>query len=155
MRISAISPVLALLLLAGCGTATEGAEAKPPLPSTSAEPSVDPVAADTEEQSCLKLLGTDGQGPLARVISAVKIGDGTTGVEMSAEEVRPLHDEVLAIAKDAPVDIAPLVKELSSPTENVLRKAENPDVSWNLNADTWTTAAAELQTRCEPYEPVS
>lgn len=155
MRLSAISPVLALLLLTGCGAATAGAEAKPSLPSAPAEPSVETVAADTEEQSCLKLLGTDGHGPLTRVTSAVKIGDGTTGVEMSAEEARPLHDEVLAIAKDAPVDIAPLVKQLSSPTENVLRKAENPDASWNLNADAWTTAAAELQTRCEPYERVS
>ncbi|MDN3905805.1 hypothetical protein [Arthrobacter sp. YD2] len=155
MRISAISPVLALLLLTGCGAATVGAEAKPPLPSASAEPSVETGAADTEEQSCLKLLGTDGQGPLTRVVSVVKIGDGTTGVEMGAEEARPLHDEVLAIAKEAPVEIAPLVKELSSPTENVLRKAENPDASWNLNADTWTTAVTELQTRCEPYEPVS
>lgn len=73
---------------------------------------------------------------------------------MSPEEARPLQDEVLAIAKDAPADIAPLVDELSSPTENVLRKADDPDASWNLNAGIWTAAAAELQTRCEPYERV-
>lgn len=48
-----------------------------------------------------------------------------------------------------------LVKQFSSPTENVLRKAENPDASWNLNVDTWTAAASELQTRCEAYAPPS
>ena len=155
MRKTAISPVLALLLLTGCSTATAGAAAKPPVPSETAESPEAKGVEDTEEQSCLKLLGTDGRGPLAQMISAVKIGDGTTGVHMSADDARPLHDEVLAIAKDASSDIAPLVKELSSPTENVLRKAENPDVSWNLNADTWSAASAELQIRCTPYESAS
>ncbi|WP_152969952.1 MULTISPECIES: hypothetical protein [Arthrobacter] len=155
MRISAISPVLALLLLTGCSTATTGAEAKPPTASETAAPTVAPEVGDTEEQSCLKLLGADGQGPLTQMISVVKIGGGTSGVNMSPEDARPLHDEVLAIANDAPADIAPLVKQFSSPTENVLRKADNPDASWNLDADAWTAAATELQARCEAYEASS
>ena len=103
----------------------------------------------------MELLGTDGQGPLTQMISVVKIGDGTSGVNMSPEEARPLHDKVLAIAKAAPADISPLVQQFSSPTENVLRKAEDPDASWNLNVDTWTVAANELQSRCEAYAPPS
>ena len=89
------------------------------------------------------------------MISAVKISDGTSGVEMSPEDARTLHDEVLAIAEAAPEDISQLVKQFSSPTENVLRKAENPDASWNLNVDTWTAASSELQSRCEAYAPPS
>ena len=140
----AICPVLVLLLLTGCSTATVGAEAKPSAPLETAESSYANVVGDTEEQTCVELLGTDGQGPLTQMISAVKTGDGTSGVDMSPEDARPLHNEVLAIAKAAPADISLLVKHFSSPTENVLRKAENPDASWSLNVDTWTAAANEL-----------
>lgn len=103
----------------------------------------------------MELLGPDGQGPLGQVMSAVIIRDGTSGMALSAEDARPLHGELQEIAEAAPEDISQLLKEFSSPTENVLRKAENPDVSWNLNVDTWTAAASELQTRCEAYAPPS
>ncbi|WP_331460792.1 recombinase family protein [Arthrobacter sp. zg-Y769] len=43
-------------------------------------------------------------------------------------------------------------EELSLPTENVIMQAENPSKAWMFNAESWTTAATELQTRCEPYE---
>ncbi|UWX98429.1 hypothetical protein N2K95_07235 [Arthrobacter zhaoxinii] len=155
MRKAAAVPVLALLLVSGCSTATTEAEAKPSSPPASAAPSTEPVVKDTEEQSCLKLLGTDGQGPLNQMISIVRIGGGTSSVEMSAEDARPLHSEVLAIAGDASADMAPLLKELSSPTENVIMQAEKPSRAWMFNAESWTTAATELQTQCEPYEAAS
>ncbi len=155
MRKTAAVPVLtvlALLLVTGCSAANAEAEAQPSPPpsSVSAEPSTEAPVEDTEEQSCLRLLGSDGQGPLHQVISVVRIGDGTSGVEMSAEDARPLHEEVLAIAKDAPADLAPLVKELSSATGNVILQAEKPGRAWTFNADTWTAAAAELEERCQP-----
>ena len=153
MRKTAISPVFALLLLMGCSTATAGAEATPATPAETIESPDPQTARATEKQSCLELLGPDGQGPLSKISSAVIIRDGTSGVALSAEDARPLHDAVLAVAEAAPEDISQLVKQFSSPTENVLRKAENPDASWNLNVDTWTAAASELQNRCEAYTP--
>ena len=109
------------------------------------------MVEDTEEQSCRKLLGTDGQGPLNRMISIVRIGGGTSSVEISPEDARPLHEEVLAIAKDASADMAPLLRKLSLPTENALMKAEEPSRAWTFNPETWTTAVTELQTWCDPY----
>ena len=105
---------------------------------------------DTEEQTCLKLLGTAGEGPLSQMISIVRIGDGTSGVDASVTDARVLHEEVLAIAKDANADIKPLLKELSSPTENVIMKADKPERPWTFNADTWTGAVTDLQARCAP-----
>ncbi|WP_312179572.1 hypothetical protein [Arthrobacter sp.] len=154
MRKTTAVPVftaLALLLVTGCSAANAEAEAKPSPPPASAEPSTAAAVEDTEEQTCLKLLGTDGQGPLHQVISVVRIGDGTSGVEMSAEDARPLHEEVLAIAKDAPADLGPLLRELSSPTGNVIMQAEKPGRAWTFNAETWTSAATELEERCAPY----
>ncbi|WP_294566158.1 hypothetical protein [uncultured Arthrobacter sp.] len=84
------------------------------------------------------------------MISVVRIGGGTSSVEISVEDARPLHEEVLAIAKDASADMAPLLRELSSPTGNVMMRAEKPSSAWTFDAETWTTAAKELQTRCEP-----
>ncbi|MCQ1953661.1 hypothetical protein [Arthrobacter sp. zg-Y238] len=152
MRKAAAVPVLALLLVTGCSAANAEVEAKPSSPPASAEPSKETVAEDTEEQSCLKLLGADGQGPLNRMISVVRIGGGTSGVEMSAADARPLHEEVLAITENASADMAPLLKELSSATENVIMQAEDPSRAWMFNAAVWTAAATELQTRCEPYK---
>lgn len=157
MSKTAAIPVLtaaALLLLTGCGAANAEADARPSPPvsaSGSAGPTTATAVEDTEEQTCLKLLGTDGQGPLHQVISVVRIGDGTSGVEMSAEDARPLHEEVLAIAKDAPADLGPLLRELSSATGNVILQAEKPGRAWTFNADTWTAAATELEERCAPY----
>lgn len=156
MRKTAASPVLtvaALLLVTGCSAANAAAEAQPSPPpsSVSAEPSTEASVEDTEEQTCLKLLGIDGQGPLHQVISVVRIGDGTSGVEMSAEDARPLHEEVLAITKDAPADLDPQLRELSSATGNVIMQAEKPGRAWTFNADTWTAAVTELEERCAPY----
>ncbi len=136
MRKAAAVPVLALLLVTGCSAANAEAEAKPSMPPASAEPSSEAVVEDTEEQSCLKLLGTDGQGPLNQMISVVRIGGGTSSVEISAEDARPLHKEVLAIAKDASADMAPLLKNLSSPIESVIMKAERPSTALTFNAET-------------------
>ncbi|MBD8045383.1 hypothetical protein H9638_16365 [Arthrobacter sp. Sa2BUA2] len=156
MRKTAAIPVLtvlALLLVTGCSAANAEAEAQPSPPPSSvpAEPSTEAAVEDTEEQACLKLLGTDGQGPLHQVMSVLRIGDGTSGVEMSAEDARPLHEEVLAIAKDAPADLGPLLRELSSATGNVIMQAEKPGRAWTFNTDTWTAAVTELEERCAPY----
>jgi len=150
MRKTAAIPALALLLVTGCSAANAEPEATP-----SAAPATTPAAVetltDTEEQTCLKLLGTDGSGPLSEVTHLVRIEDGLSGFDGSAETARLLNGTVGSITRAASEDMEPLLKELSSPLENTILIAENPGRPWMFNPETFTSAVAELETRCEPY----
>ncbi|WP_146360487.1 hypothetical protein [Arthrobacter yangruifuii] len=67
------------------------------------------------------------------------------------ETARALHQEIQGLAKDAPEQMLPQLKELSSPVENTLVIADSPGSAWTFNPGTWTRAAAELETGCAPY----
>ncbi len=81
----------------------------------------------------------------------MKIGGGTSRFEGSVETARALHQEIQGLAKDAPEQMLPQLKELSSPVENTLVIADSPGSAWTFNPGTWTRAAAELETGCAPY----
>ncbi|MCC9197574.1 hypothetical protein QNO08_07815 [Arthrobacter sp. zg-Y820] len=150
MRKAVTSAAIALLLVTGCSA--EAAESGAPAATATSEPSVEPVALNAEEQTCIKLLGTDGKGPLYDAIYLVKIGDGTSGFLGTAETASLLNEEIAGIARNAPEGMDALLEELSSPMENAALRAEHPDSPWSLNVATWTGAVAQLLTRCASYE---
>lgn len=155
---------LALLLLTGC---TAAAEAKPEgsVPPSPAGPAAAPAtsaarpspAQETEEQSCAKLMGDGGSGPLYKSIQLVRISDGTFSFQPSSpENTEKLHKTVLAAADTAPEDIGVLLTALSAGTENALQVAGGKG-SQPVNFDPfgWSDAASQLLTRCAPYEAAS
>lgn len=152
MKKAAVIPALALLLVTGCSAEAAGAGAPSASAPANAPVSADAGPQDSEAQTCLKLLGTNGNGPLYNAIYLVKLGDGTSGFGGTAETAGELHEELGGIARSAPQDIAVSLEELSSPMENTMLLAENSGSPWNLNVQTWKGAVADLLTRCAPHE---
>ena len=154
---------LALLLLTGCTAAEAQPEGSvPPSPAGPAAASAtsaaaQPPAQQTEEQSCAKLTGSGGSGPLYKSIQLVRISDGTFSFQPSTpENTEQLHTTVLAVADTATEDIGVLLTELSAGTENALQVAGGKgSQSVNFDPFAWSDAAGQLLTRCAPYEAAS
>ncbi|WP_312179564.1 hypothetical protein [Arthrobacter sp.] len=106
------------------------------------------VVDDPEKEACLGLLGTDGKGPLYQAISIVRISDGTYSVGGGSTEASLLNDKVQAIAKRAPQDMGPLLDELST----AMKSNGQPAAAGTFDPYTWSSAVAELLTRCAPHE---
>ncbi|WP_104101173.1 hypothetical protein [Arthrobacter sp. 08Y14] len=152
MRKAVAVPALTLLFLTGCGAAAAEPGALPASGSATAAPSAEVVSRDSEEQTCAKLLETNGEGPLYQSIYLLKVGDGTSGFGGSVETASTLGQEVHGIAGRAPHDMEAPVEELASPMDATVQRAENPDAAWSVTIETWQSAVAELLTRCAPYE---
>ena len=156
MRNAVAIPAIALLFLTGCGAAAAepGAPAasEPATESSAEVPSFEGGSRDSEEQTCAKLLETNGDGPLYQSIYLLRMGDGTSGFGGSDETARTLSQEVHGIAGRAPQGMEASLAELASPMDATVQRAENPNSGWNVNVETWKSAVAELLTRCAPYE---
>ena len=153
MRKAAIIPAIALMLVTGCSAADAEAEAS----AVSASPAVVlPSAAatvkDSEEGTCLKLLRTNGKGPLYSAIYIYKIRGGTTTFTSTPEGARKLADELQGITRNAPQDMVAALEILTSPAEGALQRAENSDAAFIAPTEAWQSAVGELLTRCAPYE---
>ncbi|MDM7991436.1 hypothetical protein [Arthrobacter sp. zg-Y877] len=153
MRKTAAIPALVVLIVTGCAAEAGESGASSATGTATGKPSAsaETVAQDSDEETCRKLLGTEGNGPLREAASLVKIGGGTSGFEGTVETARALHEEIQGVAQDASPEMEPLLEELSSPMENTIKIAENPGSPWTFNADTWRTTVAELETSCAPY----
>ncbi|MCC3267018.1 hypothetical protein [Arthrobacter gengyunqii] len=152
MRNAVAVPALTLLFLTGCGAAAAEPGALPASGSATAAPSAETVSRDSEEQTCAKLLETNGEGPLYQSIYLLQVGDGTSGFGGSVETARTLGQEVHGIAGRAPHDMEAPLEELASPMDATVQRAENPDAVWSVTIETWQSAVAELLTRCAPHE---
>ncbi|MCC9173702.1 hypothetical protein [Arthrobacter sp. zg-Y179] len=159
MKKPAAIPVLALLLVTGCGaeaTEPEGAEpgaSAPASASAAAGSTAETVALDSAEETCRKLLGTDGNGPLYRAIYFVKDNGSTFGFEGSdGTGASALNTEVRGIADSAPEGMDALLKELSAPIESVIPAAEGSGSAWHFDIYAWRNAVSEILAQCGPYE---
>lgn len=153
MKKAAALPAIALLLLTGCSTADAAAEA-PAVSSSPAAAQSSAAAAgqDSEEGTCLKLLKTNGKGPLYSIIHLYKIGGGTTTFTSTPEGTRLLADEFRGITRNAPEDMVAALEILASPAEGTLQRAENSDASFIAPTEAWQSAVGELLTWCAPHE---
>ncbi|MCC9204152.1 hypothetical protein [Arthrobacter sp. zg-Y769] len=163
MRKTAAIPALALLLVTGCSSeATEPVAASAPASaSTTANPSApapagstaETVALDSAEQTCRKLLGTDGNGPLYRAIYFVKDNGSTFGFEGSdGTGASALYTEVHGIADSAPEDVDTMLKELSAPIGSVIPLTEGSGAAPIFDIYAWRNAVSEILAQCAPYE---
>lgn len=149
---------LALVLLSGCAVAEADAgtapEAAPAASASAGSAAPAPVQAqDSEEGTCLKLLGSNGDGPLSKATNRVTIYDGTSGYQGTPETGRVLLAELDAITASAPQDMEASLLELSSPVRNSIELAEGTTTFWGLDVETWQGAVEDLRTRCAPYGP--
>lgn len=156
MRKTAAIPVIALMLVTGCSAEAADPESSsvsaPASAAPSAAPTAETAAQDTEEAACLKLLETDGAGPLYSAIHRVQFGGGTSGFQGTADDARVLQEELRGIADHAPHTMTLLLEGLISPLESVAGQAANPGSAWNFNIDIWKGAVSGLLSRCAPYE---
>ncbi|MBP3044903.1 hypothetical protein KKR91_01060 [Arthrobacter jiangjiafuii] len=157
MRKTAAIPAIALMLVTGCSaeaveSGSSSASAPAPAAPSAAAPSAETAAQDTEEATCLKLLETDGKGPLYNAIHRVQFGGGTSGFQGTADDARVLQEELDGIAATAPHTLALLLEGLVSPLESVAGQAADPGSAWNFNVDIWKGAVSGLLSRCAPYE---
>lgn len=157
MRKTAVIPALALLLLTGCGSdATGSGPAEPAGTSEAAAEAAEPAAgtttADSEEAACLKLLGSDGNGPLYRAIYSVNDDGATFGFEGPAESVSSLGGELRGIADGAPKGMDTPLEELTVSLEGAAQLIGNPASAADFDIYAWRGAVTELLTRCAPYE---
>ncbi|MCC3289924.1 hypothetical protein [Arthrobacter sp. zg-Y1110] len=163
MRKTAAIPVLALLLVTGCSaeasepeaaSAPATAAASAPAPAAAAAGSTaETVALDSAEETCRKLLGTDGNGPLYRAIYFVKDNGSTFGFEGSdGTGANALNTEVRGIADSAPEGMDALLKELSAPIESAMPVAEDSGSAWHFDIYAWRNAVSEILAQCAPYE---
>lgn len=151
MKKTAAIPAIALMLVTGCSAeAAEPAPRSASAPAT-AKPSAETAARGSEEQTCVKLLGTGGKGPLYTAIYSVIIGDGVSGLRGTAESAAALGDTVRGIALDAPQDMVESLEGLASPMESALL-SENQDSPSSFTLEAWKGHVAALLTRCAPYE---
>ena len=151
---------LALVLLSGCavaeadaGTAPEAAPASSASAGSAAPAAAPAPAQDSEEGTCLKLLGSNGDGPLSEATNRVTIYDGTSGYQGTPETGRVLLAELDAITESAPQDMEASLLELSSPVQNSIELAEGTTTFWGLDVETWQGAVEDLRARCAPYGP--
>ena len=153
MKKAAALSAIALLLLTGCSTADAAAEASDVYASpTAAQPSTAATVQNSEEETCLKLLKTNGKGPLYSIIHVFKIGGGTTTFTATPEGTRLLADEFQGITRNAPEDMVAALEVLASPALGALRWAENSDAAFIADTEAWQSGVGELLTRCAPYE---
>lgn len=147
MRKTAVIGALALLLITGCGADATGSGTSVP-----AEPAAGTTPADTEQGTCRRLLGSDGNGPLYRAIYSVNDHGDTFGVEGPAESVNSLGGEIRGIADAAPEGMDSSMQELSASLEAAGQLAGNSASATNFDIFAWRGAVAELLTTCAPYE---
>ena len=154
MRKAVAVPAIALLFITGCSAATADPGAQHPSdPAAAAPPSIQAAVQDSEEQTCSRLLKTNGAGPLYQAMYIYRVDDfGTSTFLGSAESARTLNDALDGIAQDAPQDMGAALAALASPMEGAMQTAENPGSPWVADFETWQDAVAELLTRCAPYE---
>ena len=151
-RIAAI-PALALLLLTGCTAAAEETEPATPAsaaPTTSASPAAS--AKDSLEQSCRKLVGTDGKGALSQAAYFVRINDGTYGFNGPAESARIVEKQIRGIALTAPEGLDGQLDELVSSLGKAISAAEGEAAGLRFDMFAWQGTIADLQATCAPYE---
>lgn len=169
MRKAVAVPAIALLLITGCSAATadpgaphnsdpatsasDNSAPYSSAPAAAAPPSIQAAVQDSEEQTCSKLLKTNGEGPLYQATYIYRIDDfGTSTFLGSAESARTLNEALDGIARDAPQDMGAALAALASPMANAMQTAGDPGSPWVADFVTWQGAVAELLTRCAPYE---
>lgn len=170
MRNSAAIPALALLLLTGATGCTAAAEENEPAaapspgsaspsPTRSASPAAAPAASakDSLEESCGKLHGTDGIGPLSQASYFVRVGgtygyDGTYGFEGPIESVMALDGQLKYIARTAPAETKAQMDELVSSMGKAIRLIDNSGAGADFRVDTWQSTIADLEATCAPYQ---
>ncbi|MCC9144579.1 MULTISPECIES: hypothetical protein [unclassified Arthrobacter] len=153
MRKTAAVPALALLFVTGCSAEAAEPDASAPAAAT-AKPSAtaETVALDSVEGTCLKLLGTGGNGPLYQAIYFVKDNDTTFSVQGSADSARTVNAEVQDIAASAPEGMGILLKDLSASMDGAIPLAEGPGPFPGFDIFAWRDAVSELLIQCAPYE---
>ncbi|MCQ1985889.1 hypothetical protein [Arthrobacter sp. zg-Y844] len=155
MRKTAAIPVLALLFVTGCSAeATEPeASSAPAAAAPAAGSTAETVALDSAEETCRKLLGTDGNGSLYRAIYFVKDNGSTFGFEGSdGAGASALNTEVRSIADSAPEGMDALLKELSAPITSAMPVAGDSGSALHFDIYAWRNAVSEILVQCAPYE---
>lgn len=155
MRKTAAIAALALMLVTGCSAAAE--EAKPTAAaaaaSATAKPSATPApsAQDSIEESCGKLLGTDGKGALSQAGYVVRISGGTYSFQGPAESARALNEQLRFIARTTPEEMDAQLNVLLSSMGKAIQMIENPGPGSAFDMFAWQDAIADLQGTCAPY----
>ena len=155
MRKTVAITALALLLLTGCTAETEQAgPTAAPTASAVDTPSVAPAASakDSEEESCRKLIGTDGKGVLSQASYFVRINEGTYGFNGPAESARTVEKQIRNIALTAPEGLDVQLDELVSSLGKAIIAAESQAAGSSFDMFAWQSTIADLQATCAPYE---
>ena len=155
LKTSVVIPILALLLVAGCGspqTPQEPTTASASPAKETISPSGTSKAQPSVESTCADLVGADSDGPLYETISLIAESGAAADHATLVATARRLSPEIHDIAKNAPQAMAMDLKNFYSPLDDIIGLDDKTRVRSNFDADSWKEAGINLLNICEPYD---
>lgn len=157
LKTSVVIPILALLLVSGCGSPQTAqqptiASASPAKETSSPSDTSKATAQASVESTCAELMGTGSNGPLFETISLIAESGAATDRATLVTTARRLSPEIHDIAKSAPQTMSMDLKNFYSPLDDIIGLDDKTRVRSNFNADSWKEAGINLLNICEPYD---